>query len=164
MSERVVAAVALGSNLGEREQLMKRAQSLLEKLEGVVLLRRSAWHETAPVGGPAGQGAYLNGAALLETTLAPADLLEALQGIETRLGRDREAEGPNGARPMDLDLLWHGNASLASDALTLPHPRLEERLFVLEPLAEIAPDHVLPGCGRTVVERIEELRSAASEA
>ena len=65
MSERVVAAVALGSNLGEREQLMKRAQSLLEKLEGVVLLRRSAWHETAPVGGPAGQGAYLNGAALL---------------------------------------------------------------------------------------------------
>lgn len=164
MSERVVAAVALGSNLGEREQLMKRAQSLLEKLEGVVLLRRSAWHETAPVGGPAGQGAYLNGAALLETTLAPADLLEALQGIEARLGRDREAEGPNGARPMDLDLLWHGNASLASDALTLPHPRLEERLFVLEPLAEIAPDHVLPGCGRTVVERIEELRSAASEA
>lgn len=164
MSERVVAAVALGSNLGEREQLMKRAQSLLEKLEGVVLLRRSAWHETAPVGGPAGQGAYLNGAALLETTLAPADLLEALQGIETRLGRDREAEGPNGARPMDLDLLWHGDASLASDALTLPHPRLEERLFVLEPLAEIAPDHVLPGCGRTVVERIEELRSAASEA
>lgn len=164
MSERVVAAVALGSNLGEREQLMKRAQSLLEKLEGVVLLRRSAWHETAPVGGPGGQGAYLNGAALLETTLAPADLLEALQGIETRLGRDREAEGPNGARPMDLDLLWHGDASLASDALTLPHPRLEERLFVLEPLAEIAPDHVLPGCGRTVVERIEELRSAASEA
>jgi len=164
VSERVVAAVALGSNLGEREQLMKRAQSLLEKLEGVVLLRRSAWHETAPVGGPAGQGAYLNGAALLETTLAPADLLEALQGIETRLGRDREAEGPNGARPMDLDLLWHGDASLASDALTLPHPRLEERLFVLEPLAEIAPDHVLPGCGRTVVERIEELRSAASEA
>lgn len=164
MSERVVAAVALGSNLGEREQLMKRAQSLLEKLEGVVLLRRSAWHETAPVGGPAGQGAYLNGAALLETTLAPADLLEALHGIETRLGRDREAEGPNGARPMDLDLLWHGDASLASDALTLPHPRLEERLFVLEPLAEIAPDHVLTGCGRTVVERIEELRSAASEA
>ena len=164
MSERVVAAVALGSNLGEREQLMKRAQSLLEKLEGVVLLRRSAWHETAPVGGPAGQGADLNGAALLETTLAPADLLEALQGIETRLGRDREAEGPNGARPMDLDLLWHGDASLATAALTLPHPRLEERLFVLEPLAEIAPDHVLPGCGRTVVERIEELRSAASEA
>ena len=62
---------------------------------------------------------------------------------------------------MDLDLLWHGDASLAFDALTLPHPRREERLFVLEPLAEIAPDHVLPGCGRTVVERIEEARSAA---
>ena len=164
MSERVVAAVALGSNLGEREQLMKRAQSLLEKLEGVVLLRCSAWHETAPVGGPAGQGAYLNGAALLETTLAPEELLAALQGIEERLGRDRDAEGPNGARPMDLDLLWHGEASLGTEALTLPHPGLEERLFVLEPLAEIAPDHVLPGCGRTVVERVEELRSAASEA
>ena len=85
-------------------------------------------------------------------TVAPETLFDPLQGLE-QVGR-----------PMDLDLLWHGDASLASDALTLPHPRLEERLFVLEPLAEIAPDHVLPGCGRTVVERIEELRSAASEA
>ena len=164
MSNTVHSLIALGSNLGDRLEHLRTAVTAIDALDHVEITAVSALYETAPVGGPAGQGAYLNGAALLETTLAPADLLEALQGIETRLGRDREAEGSNGARPMDLDLLWHGDASLASDALTLPHPRLEERLFVLEPLAEIAPDHVLPGCGRTVVERIEELRSAASEA
>jgi 2-amino-4-hydroxy-6-hydroxymethyldihydropteridine diphosphokinase len=164
MSERTVAAVALGSNLGDREQHLKRAQALLEKTPGVVLLRRSAWHETEPVGGPEGQGPYLNGAALLETTLGAEELLAALHAIEDRLGRDRASEGPDGARTLDLDLLWFGDEVCDTDALRLPHPRMEERLFVLAPLAEVAPDHSLPGCGRTVRERLEELRAAAEQA
>lgn len=163
MSARTVAAIALGSNLGNREQHLKRAQALLEKTPGVVLLRRSDWYQTDPVGGPPGQDPYLNGAALLETTLTAEELLAALHSIEDRLGRDRASEGPSGARTLDLDLLWFGEEVRDGDALRLPHPRLEERLFVLAPLAEVAPDHALPGCGRTVRERLEELRAAAGQ-
>lgn len=161
---RVVAAIALGSNVGERERHLKRAQALIERIPGTVLLRRSEWVETEPVGGPEGQGPYLNGAALLETTLSPEELLAQLQEIEERCGRDRAAEGPSGPRTMDLDLLWHGEEVRATAELTLPHPRMEDRSFVLAPLAQVAPEHRLPASGVTVAERLRQLSPTVSEA
>jgi len=162
LSERVVAAVALGSNLGEREKHLAGAVRSLERTAGVMVLRRSHWIETAPVGGPADQPAFLNGAILIETTLAPRELLVELQRIETKYGRDRANEVRNGPRTLDLDLLLHGDSVVNEDDLEVPHPRMEERAFVLEPLAQIAPDQVLSGCGKTVEERARELTEAGS--
>lgn len=159
MSSRVTAAIAVGCNLGDRERQMKSAQSLLEKITDLVLLRRSTWIETEAVGGPAGQGPYLNGAFWVETTLSPEILLGELQRIEIKLGRDRAQEVHHGPRTMDLDLLWHGDSSCSGAGLTLPHPELEQRIFVLAPLAEILPDHILPSCGCTVRERLEQLQA-----
>lgn len=151
-----VAGVALGSNLGDREANLRRALVSLEKTPGLVVLRRSTWHETPPAGGPPGQGDYLNGACLLETSLDPRALLARLHEIEDKYGRVRtEQDGP---RTLDLDLLWYGEESSDDPALQLPHPRMEERTFVLAPLAEVAPEHVLPGCGKTVEERLAELQ------
>jgi len=152
---RTVAAVALGSNLGDREATLRRALVGLERTAGVVVLRRSTWHETAPVGGPAGQGPYLNGACLLETTLDAPALLARLHELEDKYGRVREV--PDGPRTLDLDLLWFGEERSDDPALLLPHPRLEERTFVLAPLVELVPERVLPGCGVTVAERLAEL-------
>lgn len=156
---RTVAAIGLGSNLGEREKFLRRALVALERSDGVTLLRRSTWHETEPVGGPPGQGPYLNGAALIETTLGARELLALLQAIEARCGRERGAlDAP---RTLDLDLLWYGEERRDDPQLTLPHPRMEQRLFVLAPLAEIAPDRRLPGCGSTVEQRASELAAEA---
>lgn len=160
MSEtRVTAAIALGSNMGDREKFLRGALTRLERTPGVVVLRRSTWHETEPVGGPSGQGPFLNGAALLETTLDPHALLGVLQAIERKAGRERSV--PDAARTLDLDLLWHGDQEQGTPELTLPHPRLHERAFVLAPLAELVPDHPL-ACGQTVAERLEALTGAAS--
>jgi 2-amino-4-hydroxy-6-hydroxymethyldihydropteridine diphosphokinase len=152
---RAVAAVALGSNLGDREATLRRALVTVEKTDGVTVLRRSTWHETEPVGGPVGQGPYLNGVCLLETTLDARVLLARLHEIEDKYGRERaEADGP---RTLDLDLLWYGDQRSDDPDLRLPHPRMEERAFVLAPLAELTPDRLLPGCGVTVAERLAEL-------
>jgi len=165
---RVVAAIAFGANLGEPERTFKRALARLEQVPGVTVLRRSRWHVTKPVGGPvdaAGQPTqpdYLNGVVLVETTLAPRDLLDHLQALEAYFGRDRSTEPRNGPRTLDLDLLFHGDIELDEPHLTLPHPRLEERLFVLEPLAELAPERRLLRAGVTVAERVRALRSPAS--
>lgn len=153
---RVVAAIALGSNLGDREKFLRRAMTALERTPGVVVLRRSTWHETAPVGGPEGQDPFLNGACLIETTLGPADLLARLHEIEAAHERLREVV--NGPRTLDLDLLLHGETRSDAPGLTLPHPRMEERAFVLAPLAEIAVDLVLAS-GKTVGERLAELEA-----
>ena len=156
--ERVLAAVALGSNLGDRAATLARALTRLEMTPGVVLLRRSQWLENPAVGGRPGQGDFLNGVALVETTLAPRALLERLQHIEHQLGRRREQEqGRNAARCIDLDLLFYGDLELIEPGLILPHPRMEERRFVLEPLAELMPERHLTGCGKSVRERVDEL-------
>tara|TARA_R110002126_G_scaffold4409_34_gene23294 strand:- start:505 stop:984 length:480 start_codon:yes stop_codon:yes gene_type:complete len=159
-----MAAVAIGGNLGDVDRTFTRAMTRLESTPGVVVLRRSTWHRTEPVGGPAGQSKYLNGVMLIETTLTPEVLLGVLQDIESRLGRDRAVEVPDGPRPLDLDLLWHGDTVADTPGLRLPHPRFEERLFVLEPLLEICPDHMLPGCGMSVRERVESLRAEGATA
>src|SRR5262245_8677284 len=123
------ALIALGSNLGDRAATLARAVELLRVAAEVRVAAVSRWHETEPVGGPAGQGPYLNGALRLETSLAPEDLLTVLQRIETELGRTRtERWGP---RTLDLDLLLYDDVTCNTPRLTLPHPRLAERRFVL---------------------------------
>ena len=156
--KRVTAAIALGSNLGDRAKYLRGALTRLERTPGVVVLRRSTWHETEPVGGAPGQGPFLNGAALVETTLDASALLAVLQAIELKAGRERRV--PDAARTLDLDLLWYADLEQDDPELTLPHPRLHERVFVLAPLAELVPEHPL-ACGQTVAERLEALTEAS---
>ncbi len=133
------AYVGLGSNLGDREATIRAAVAALPDVVAVSELR-----ETAPVG-VVDQPAFLNGAAALETELSPRQLLEVLLEVELGLGRERrERWGP---RTIDLDLLLYGGETVAEPGLVVPHPRLHERGFVLEPLAELDPGLVVPGRG-----------------
>ena len=129
------AYVALGSNLGDRERALRLALQKIGELPGTRVARSSSFHETDPVGGPS-QGKFLNAAARLETGLEPLDLLRGLQKIEREMGRPAEHErwGP---RVIDLDLLTYDNLALNTPELTLPHPRMQERRFVMIPLHEI---------------------------
>jgi len=149
------ALIALGSNLGERERNLQRALELLGSTEGLRITQRSSWHETAPVGGPPGQGDFLNGACEVMTTCTPEELLARCLEIEAALGRVRAEL--NGPRSLDLDLLWFEGEVRDTSSLTLPHPRWEERAFVLAPLAELVPLQLLPRCGETVAARAAAL-------
>jgi 2-amino-4-hydroxy-6-hydroxymethyldihydropteridine diphosphokinase len=151
-----VAYIALGSNLGDRQRTLDGAVASLRTTPGIVVRSVSRFHETEPVGGPDGQGKFLNGAAALETTLNPRELLHALQGIETSFGRVRKVRW--GERTLDLDILLFDGRIIREQGLTVPHPRMAERRFVLEPLAEIAPHVVDPVSGRTVAEMLAELK------
>jgi len=144
-----VAYVGLGSNLGDREATIRAA---VAALPGVVAI--SQLRETEPVG-VTEQPAFLNGAVRLETGLSPRELLDTLLEIERGLGRERrERWGP---RTIDLDLLLYGGETVDEPGLTVPHPSLHERRFVLEPLAEIAPDWRDPVTGKTVEELLRML-------
>jgi 2-amino-4-hydroxy-6-hydroxymethyldihydropteridine diphosphokinase len=139
------AYVGLGANLGDRRATIERAVELLRGAPGVEVLAVSSLRETDPVGFE-DQPRFLNGAVALETTLTARELLDLLLEIERRLGRTRG--GPRfGPRTIDLDLLVYGDAELDEPGLTVPHARLHERRFVLEPLAELAPALVVPGRG-----------------
>ena len=147
------AFVGLGSNLGDRQEMLKQARQLLAALPGTTLAHASSLYVTAPVGGPE-QDDYLNQVVELLTSLSPRELLKAIGRIEAGLGRERPVRW--GPRSIDIDILWYDGSSLAEPDLEVPHPRLEERRFVLEPLAELAPDLVLPS-GRTVEEALERV-------
>lgn len=149
-----VAYVGLGSNLGDREENLCAA---LERLSELGPLRVSAFRETDPVG-RTDQPKFLNAAVELETEFGARDLLERLLEIERELGRERSSETRWGPRPLDLDLLLYGQETIDEPGLTVPHPRLAERRFALEPLHELAPDLVLPD-GR----RIQDLLDAQVE-
>jgi 2-amino-4-hydroxy-6-hydroxymethyldihydropteridine diphosphokinase len=140
------AFIGLGANLGDRAREIESAGAEIAALATTVLVARSALYASAPLDAPGGE--YLNAVAHVRTALAPLELLRALQAIESRHGRLRPFAGA--PRTLDLDLLLYGDIVLASDELTLPHPRLHERAFVLVPLAEIAPGLVVPGRGRVV--------------
>ena len=139
------AYVGLGANLGDREGTLLAAVDALAAEDGVEVVAVSTLRETEPVG-VGDQPRFLNGAAALDTTLAARELLGLLLAIEHRFGRVRLA-GEHGPRTLDLDLLLYGNDEIDEPGLTVPHPRLHERRFVLEPLAELAPGLVVPGRG-----------------
>jgi 2-amino-4-hydroxy-6-hydroxymethyldihydropteridine diphosphokinase len=140
--------VALGSNLGDRERNLARGLLGLGR-RGLVVTRRSSVYETEPVGGPE-QGAYLNAVVEAETALDPAGVLAACLAVERGLGRVRTV--PNAPRTLDLDLLLYGERVIQERGLTVPHPRLPERRFVLVPLCEIAPGFRHPALGLTIAE------------
>ncbi|MEF7613926.1 2-amino-4-hydroxy-6-hydroxymethyldihydropteridine diphosphokinase [Aquincola sp. MAHUQ-54] len=141
MSERVF--VGLGANLGDARGAVQAALQALAGWPGVRVAAASSLYRSAPV--DAGGPDYINAAAELQTLLAPEALLDALQAIEHRHGRERPYR--HAPRTLDLDLLLYGDRVLDTPRLTLPHPRLHERAFVLQPLAELAPALVLPGRG-----------------
>jgi len=137
------AFVGLGSNLGDRVAALDAAFAAIAGLPATTLAARSSYYESAPF--EATGDDYLNAVARVETTLAPLALLRALQAIETRQGRERPFD--KAPRTLDLDLLLYGDVVRDSAELTLPHPRLHQRAFVLVPLAEIAPTLVIPTRG-----------------
>lgn len=134
------ALVALGSNLGDRGAFLRDAVVHLRALG--VLVGASSLYETEPIGGPE-QDQYINAVVVLDTALTARELLEALLGIERRLGRERNARW--GPRTIDLDLIAFGDDVINEPGLTVPHPRFTERRFVLEPILETFPDVVIPG-------------------
>jgi 2-amino-4-hydroxy-6-hydroxymethyldihydropteridine diphosphokinase len=151
------ACVALGSNLGERESHVAAALVALTRHPDVTSLVVSSLWETAPVGGPPGQGPYLNAAVCFETTLPPRALLDLLLEIERCEGRERGE--PDAPRTLDLDLLFYGVEVIQEEGLTVPHPRLHERAFVLAPLREIAPTWVHPEFDASVEALAERLEA-----
>ena len=142
------AFLSLGSNLGDREALLNQA---LERLQaaGVRTVRRSSIHETEPQDFR-DQPWFLNMAVEVETDLTPRELLASIQKIEAELGRQRTI--PKGPRTIDIDILFYANLIIGTPELEIPHPRLTERRFVLDPLSEIAPDLRHPVTGKTVRE------------
>lgn len=150
------AGIALGSNLGDRPAwLNKGRKRLLSLHDGAGPFLSSKIYETAPVDCPESSPSFLNAAVELSTTLPPLDLLARLQRIEHELGRPPEHEF-HGPRTLDLDILYYGGLELSHIMLTLPHPRISERLFVLKPLSDICPDRILPG----QLSSIRELRDS----
>lgn len=130
--------VGLGANLGEREVALRKALAALGQCPGTRVLRVSPLYGSAPV--DAGGPDYLNAVAEVATTLTPEALLQALQAIEQSAGRERPYR--NAPRTLDLDILWFGDQVIDTPALTVPHPRMAERAFVLRPLADLVPERV----------------------
>ncbi|HEX6595959.1 MAG TPA: 2-amino-4-hydroxy-6-hydroxymethyldihydropteridine diphosphokinase, partial [Acidimicrobiales bacterium] len=138
------------ANLGDREAALRSAVAALPEVLGV-----SGVYETEPVGGPAGQPSYLNVVVELSTALTGRGLLDVAQRLEAAAGRDRSGEERHGPRPLDVDVLWIEGEAVDDDDLTVPHPRMFERRFVLAPLAELAPDIVPAGWEATAAGTVQ---------
>jgi len=151
------ALISLGSNLGDRAATLASALAALEATRDVRVVRASRFYETTPVGGPGFQEPFLNAAAILETTLEPEALLDLLQRVENDHGRVREEHW--GPRTLDLDLLTYDDVVMHTSRLTLPHPRMSYRKFVLDGLLEIAPHDRHPLIGRSYVDLLKHLET-----
>ncbi|HWI16932.1 MAG TPA: 2-amino-4-hydroxy-6-hydroxymethyldihydropteridine diphosphokinase [Vicinamibacterales bacterium] len=146
-------AIALGSNLGDREANLAFGLSALPGF--ITSLKQSTWHDTEPFGVSPDQPRYLNGVVIGETELTARELLDRLLAIEQEAGRKRpSAMAP---RTLDLDLILYGDKKIEEPGLAVPHPRFRERRFVLEPLAEVAPDWIDPATGRSIRELLSAL-------
>jgi 2-amino-4-hydroxy-6-hydroxymethyldihydropteridine diphosphokinase len=148
------AYIGIGSNLGDKENNLREAASHLSKIDGMALLRASSLYYTEPVGGGP-QPWYFNAVQEVETSLGPKELLNELMKIEAEMGRERGER--NAPRVIDLDLLIFGDCVINTDSLTVPHPHLPVRRFVLEPLAEISEELVCPRTGVTMAELLQNL-------
>lgn len=148
------AYLSLGSNLGDRHAHLRAA---IHKLSDVgAVTNCSSFYQTEPVEFT-NQPEFLNCAVELETSLAPQQILEAILRIERDMGRDRDAQPPKGPRTIDIDLILAGDAVINSPQLILPHPAMQDRRFVLEPLAEVAPDAIHPLLHRAIRELVNAL-------
>ena len=157
MTATATAWVGVGSNVGDREAAIRSGVEALDRSEGIAVQAMSALRETVPVGF-ADQGRYLNAVVEIATCLNPRQLLARCLAIEAAHGRDRGSEQRWGPRRLDLDLLLYGDAVIEEADLTVPHPRMHERLFVLVPMAELAPEQVHPVLGRTMESLCESRR------
>jgi 2-amino-4-hydroxy-6-hydroxymethyldihydropteridine diphosphokinase len=139
-------AIALGSNLGDSLAIVEAALATLAEMPKIAIAAKSSWYRTKAVGPP--QPDYINGCAVLQVQLSPEELLDILLATEIKFGRVRQERW--GARTLDLDLLLYDNLVVDTPRLTLPHPRMRERAFVLVPLAEIAPNWIDPVSGQAI--------------
>lgn len=150
-----LAYIALGANLGDRERNIRDAIDCLRRDPRINVVKVSSLIENPAVGGPPDSPAFLNGVAEIQTTLEPWQLLQTLLAVERQLGRERHLQWE--ARTIDLDLLLFGNRIMRESDLIVPHPRMHQRRFVLQPLAEIAPELRHPESGMTVARMLAEL-------
>ena len=155
--------LGLGSNLGDREAMLRGALDAIDAMPGTCMVKASPMYETAPMG-PQNQGPYMNMAAKITTSLSPSALIAALQQVEAGLGRvapeHRRHWGP---RQIDIDVLLIGDAVIDEPGLTVPHPGLQDRWFVLKPLADLAPDVIHPILRQPIVELLAQVDEPASQ-
>ena len=154
-------AIALGSNLGNSLATLEQAIKILAQTTGIALVAVSSWYRTKPVGPP--QPDYLHGCAVLRVEQTPEELLVLFQAIELQFGRVRSAETRWGARTLDLDIILYGDLVIDNSVLTIPHPRMKERAFVLVPLAEIASDWQEPVSGKAIAQLVSEIDCSGVE-
>jgi|GEM_PF-552839 len=158
--EQVTAYLGLGSNVGDREEYIEQAITILKETPGIKVVRRASNYETMPEGNRS-QPQFINSAVEIKTSLDPDKLLAACQAIEDTLGRERGIEW--GPRTIDIDILLYKDVVMSEDDLSIPHPLLQERMFVLEPLNEIGARVMHPVLERTVAELFEEKKAEAAE-
>jgi 2-amino-4-hydroxy-6-hydroxymethyldihydropteridine diphosphokinase len=156
-----IAYLGLGSNVGDREEYIEQAIFLLEKNPNIEVLKRSSGLETEAEGGKGNQPPFINGALAIRTKLSPHDLLELGNEIEVALGREREIEW--GPRTIDIDILLYDDEIVSDDKLQIPHPLMHERLFVLKPLREIAPQLMHPVLEKSIDTLYEEKKAEYGE-
>lgn len=153
-TEPAVSYVSLGANVGDPASQLWEATRKLASHDRVALRGRSSLWKTSPLGPVVDQPDFVNAVVKLVTSLTPRALLTLCKAIEDSMARDRSKEQPMGPRPIDLDILTYGELVVQEDDLVLPHPKIAERAFVLEPLREIEPDFVHPATGKTVEEML----------